>query len=146
MKVLYETCICRAVKGSLYSPRNVSFSFALRIMEVVSDNSAAKGHPGWAVWRHSTQQHGLHNSRVLGYRSCSVLLRWRSHVVVYVLFAEHTGAMQCLCEAHHGKDSPSHREGLPSPLLHLCDVPSQPGWDPLHRGCWWEHPLHRGFP
>lgn len=64
MKALYETCICRSVKGSLYSPRSVSFSFALRIMEVFSDNSAAKGHPGWAVWRHSTQQHGLHNTLV----------------------------------------------------------------------------------
>lgn len=224
MKILYGSCIGRAVRGSLCSPRSLSFSFALHIAEVVSNQLSCKrsfrlGSPEaktqecrllhnsfvcswlqklqcltythlmghlwsfiraaerslWFVFSHYTKDltQALCCYHTLCLLYCAYLQEMKRKYlmlpsrpaaasnptdlckcpaemvltsVVYVLFAEHAGAMQCLCKAHHGKDPPSHWEGLPSPLLHLRDVPSQPGWNPLHRGCWWEHPLHRGLP
>lgn len=64
----------------------------------------------------------------------------------FFFLPEHPGAVQRVLQAHHGADPPRHREGLPPSLLHLCDVPPQPGWDPVHRGRRWPHPLHRGLP
>lgn len=59
---------------------------------------------------------------------------------------EHAGTVQRVLQAHHGAYSSCHWEGLSPSLLHLRDVPSQPGWDPLYCGCWRAHSLHRGLP
>lgn len=73
IRILYGSCNGRAVTGSLCSPRSLSFSFALNVVEVVSNQLSCKSHSDWAVQRRKPRSAGcVIPSRAVGYRICSV--------------------------------------------------------------------------